>query len=275
LSWLSWRWRFHISSVLEHDQSLPDGEYLRGPGTEKAHGSSQEDNQSVPGRRATIKILKSGSPARLCVLASTFALSWSTPANAGGSLTAHMASHIVLMNVVAPLIALAIIALFFRSRCAFQSKGLLPLATILQIVAIWTAHTPALLALSASDAFLHAGIQAGLFLISVCFWWSVFAEVPQRFWRALFALLITGKLFCLLGALLVFAPRSLYALHGTHSDSAVASTSGMEDQQLAGLLMLAACPLSYVIAGIVIASRSLKLLETRVSGSAITGLERS
>ena len=64
-------------------------------------------------------------------------------------------------------------------------------------------------------------------------------------WHGVLGLLVTGKLSCLLAALLVFAPRPLYPHRPSRSAMSLA------DQQLAGLLMLTACPLSYVVAGIV------------------------
>jgi putative membrane protein len=76
-------------------------------------------------------------------------------------------------------------------------------------------------------------------------------------------LLVTGKLFCLLGALLVFAPRSLYLLQNGHEAHFGPIT--IEDQQLAGLLMLLACPLSYLLAGVVIASRAIFALDAASS----------
>ena len=42
------------------------------------------------------------------------------------------------------------------------------------------------------------------------------------------------------GALLIFAPRTLYHL-------------ALDDQQLAGLLMITVCPLSYLVAAVVLA----------------------
>jgi putative membrane protein len=76
----------------------------------------------------------------------------------------------------------------------------------------------------------------------------------------MFALLITGKLFCLLAALLVFSPRVLYpdAL-AAHRHAPVAADL-LSDQHLAGLLMLVLCPLTYVLAGVLIAERWLREL---------------
>ena len=74
-------------------------------------------------------------------------------------------------------------------------------------------------------------------------------------WRGLLALILTAKLFCLLGVLLVFAPRFLYpGLSLPHAAGHVMAAS-LADQQLAGLLMLVVCPASYLAAGVVIAAR--------------------
>jgi putative membrane protein len=76
------------------------------------------------------------------------------------------------------------------------------------------------------------------------------AQAGAARWLAMGALLITGKLFCLLGVLLVFTPRLIYPELASVRDAAALS-----DQQLAGLTMIVACPASYVLAGIVIAWR--------------------
>jgi putative membrane protein len=62
----------------------------------------------------------------------------------------------------------------------------------------------------------------------------------------------------LLGALFTFSPRLVYAagMSGAHH-----SQIGLADQQLAGLMMIVACPLTYVLAAVVIASRWLFALE--------------
>ena len=67
-----------------------------------------------------------------------------------------------------------------------------------------------------------------------------------RRWRAIAALLVTGKVFCLVGAIFTFAPRPLV------QGLPLPLPEALADQQLAGLLMLAACPLTYVLAGIVV-----------------------
>jgi putative membrane protein len=77
--------------------------------------------------------------------------------------------------------------------------------------------------------------------------------------------LVTGKFACLLGALLIFAPRDLYALPGLVFALCSSGESSLADQQLAGLLMVTACPLSFLTSGVAIAARMLSDLERRTA----------
>jgi putative membrane protein len=78
------------------------------------------------------------------------------------------------------------------------------------------------------------------------------------------ALLISGKLACLLGALLIFAPRLLLTStvsgHNMHHGP-VDHATALADQHLAGLLMVVACPLSYVLTAVVLAAQTMSHLE--------------
>lgn len=167
-----------------------------------------------------------------------------------GPLSHHMLVHILLMNILAPVIAL--------SAEIVGNKGkILPTSPIgigiLQIAALWAAHSPAAVTWATTSAGGSGLIHATLFLLSILFWMVVFAQRGPYRWRSLLMLLGTGKLFCLLGALLVFAPRVLYP--ELHRLAHTAEHSGLRDQQLAGLLMIAACPLTYVLAAVVIAAK--------------------
>lgn len=164
-----------------------------------------------------------------------------------GHLSAEMLVHILLMNAVAPLIALAIPDSVWRSPPRWR-RLLFP-ATVAQLAVLWAWHAPPALDATLQSDALHLVMQASLLLSALWFWSAVFYARDDRRWRAILALLVTSKLFCLLGVLLVFAPRTLYGV-GT-----VRSASLLGDQQLAGLLMLVACPVTYLIAGVVIAAR--------------------
>ena len=155
----------------------------------------------------------------------------------------HMGLHIVAMNIVAPLLAALLVARWprrMRSRAGSGSPR------SIQVVALWASHAPAVHHL----AMARSGVQLathGILLLSALAFWTLLLALPDaRRWHAIPALLLTGKLVCLLAALMVFAPRTLYGAGHVHGAAALA------DQQLAGLLMIAACPLSYLVAAIMI-----------------------
>ncbi|RVN79066.1 cytochrome C oxidase assembly protein [Sinorhizobium meliloti] len=184
-----------------------------------------------------------------------------------GPLATHMAVHILLMNLAAPLAAFAV------TRVRLQRREIagwaLALATFAQIAALWAWHAPPSLNRALEFPTVHLLMNASLFLTVFLFWRVVLRLHGQRSWQPIVALLITSKLYCLLAVLFVFAPRALYpafaASHAAHATGAVNAT--LADQQLAGLIMLVACPVTYVLAGIVIAARWLLTMEKDEAGS--------
>lgn len=157
----------------------------------------------------------------------------------------HMGLHILAMNIVAPVVA-AMIVTHWRVRDARPSW--LWIATVAQIAAVWISHAPPVQAAAMSLPAVQFATH-GLLLVAALAFWTLLLSLPDaRRWHAIPALLLTGKLVCLLAALLVFAPRALYGAGHQHG----APLQPLDDQQLAGLLMIAACPLSYLVAAIVI-----------------------
>jgi putative membrane protein len=112
-----------------------------------------------------------------------------------------------------------------------------------------------------SNPIVMLAMGASLTAAAAWFWLAIYAMPPTGRWGGIFALLVTGKLFCLLGALLVFAPRLLFVPMMRGPD-VVAMSGNLADQQLAGLVMLVVCPLIYVTAGVVLASRWFLRMET-------------
>lgn len=178
-----------------------------------------------------------------------------------GPRSAHMAAHIFSMNAAAPALAIVLIARGRESVRAFASGRVLLAAAILQMALLWTWHAPNIVAIGFRQPWTHAFMQASLLAASLGFWLAVLSEAGPPRWRAVAAILLTGKIFCLLGALLLFAPRLLYADAAfAHGSSGLGAP--LADQQFAGLMMLAACPLCYAAAGIAIAARWLRDLES-------------
>jgi putative membrane protein len=165
-----------------------------------------------------------------------------------GPLSTGMAGHILLMNLAAPMGAVWGVHSFplvARPICGVA----MPAAA--QLLLLWAWHAPPFLAAAMDHPALHFGMQASLMAAALWFWTAVVSATAGRQWRAITALLATSKLFCLLGVLLTFAPHPLYPAMAHHGVMAV---DPLADQQLAGLMMLVACPLTYLAAAVMVAS---------------------
>jgi putative membrane protein len=170
-----------------------------------------------------------------------------------GPISAHMLMHIALMNVVAPMMASAL----SREWPPSDRAVLFWAAAITQILLLLLWHAPPAHR-AAADSFLGSITMHGsLFSAAILFWLSLMTLSTRNAWQAIVALLFTGKLACLLGVLLIFAPRTLYEAGHLHSHLAIAL---LDDQQLAGLYMITACPLSFVLAAVIMAAQALNRL---------------
>jgi putative membrane protein len=161
-----------------------------------------------------------------------------------GQRAAHMAMHIAAMSVLAPAAAAACASIL--PRWIGGPRILWPSA-VAQVALLWAWHVPAIERFVADSHGFHAAAHLTLFFSSFLFWSAVVRASDRLRWHAIAALLLSGKLTCLLSAVLVFSPRALYR--------AGWSAVQLGDQQLAGLLMITACPLSYLIAAVVIVGR--------------------
>ncbi|MGJ0484564.1 MAG: cytochrome c oxidase assembly protein [Methylomicrobium sp.] len=165
-----------------------------------------------------------------------------------GLFSRHMIIHIILMTIAAPVLA-SLLQKSAYSVTPLISIRSLAASTILQMALFFAWHSPP--GWAAIGQGNDAIMQATLFFSALWFWLTVFTQASRHLWRTVAALLLTGKLFCLIAVLLTFAPR---VLHGAVA-SGLASADDLADQQLAGLLMISVCPLTYVLAAIVLISR--------------------
>lgn len=173
-----------------------------------------------------------------------------------GFLTQHMAAHVAAMNLAAPLCAAALLRT--ETVRLAQQRSRIATATALQIALLWIWHSPRVFSAAFDSEAVMLAMHVSLFLAGCWFWLGVITAAGRANWSALAAVLVTGKLFCLLGVLFILAPRAIYwqvALLPLCLGAAAPSWTPLEDQQLAGLLMLTACPAVYVTAAIVLARR--------------------
>ncbi len=173
-----------------------------------------------------------------------------------GPLSLQMLQHLALMNVLAP-----IAALLLPQHISLLRPATLAITGVLQMLLLWAWHAPVVQLAISGSAPLQATLFIMLALAALAFWQAVLGAAGRSNWRSLAALMLTGKVACLLGALLIFAPRDLYVLPGLVLAPCGTGPSTLADQQLAGLLMVTACPLSYLVAGVVLAAQMLSRLD--------------
>ncbi|MDB6454871.1 cytochrome c oxidase assembly protein [Falsirhodobacter sp. 20TX0035] len=166
-------------------------------------------------------------------------LAWAPPWEAWlGVFPAHMLRHMILVAVSAPLLVLAFPG--FGRAMAVPPV----LATALEFAMIWGWHLPA----AHGAAYRHLPlfvVEQASFLLVGCLIWGACLDRrgPGQALAGAGGLLLTSMHMTLLGALMILAPRDLYAEWcGT-----VPSVSG---QQLGGMIMLAVGTPIYLIGGL-------------------------
>ena len=166
--------------------------------------------------------------------------------------SARVLHHVLLIAAVAPLLALA-----------FPIRGLssAPLALLvgLHAIILWVWHLPGPYAWGLASVPTYWLMQASL-LGSAWFLWRAILAPTAQSGPSLVALGATSAQMGFLAALIVFAPRPLYAVH--FASTAAWGMSPLADQQLAGLLMWAPASLPYLGAGLWLAWSSLRLVES-------------
>jgi putative membrane protein len=161
------------------------------------------------------------------------------------SFAAHMAQHELLMLAAAPLVALGwpappLLGLLPaalrrrvlaapRARRAWRVATSTAGAWLLQAVAIWAWHVPALFDAAVRSEIVHGLEHASLMAAAVLFWGSMLRPRAGGYGAGVASAFTTALHTGALGALLTFMPRPLYSVY--------AGAGALEDQQLAGLIM--------------------------------------
>lgn len=159
--------------------------------------------------------------------------------------TARSIHHLVLVTGAAPLLALA-----WPAR-----RGGMTMALPAMAILLWLWHVPSLYDLALSDIAIYWMMQSALLAAAWWFWSAVFrAAMPVAFVGLVGAAAQMG----MLGALLTFAPRPLYAAHLATTVSY--GIGPLRDQQLAGLVMWLPGMLPFAIVAGLIAMRRWRAL---------------
>ena len=175
----------------------------------------------------------------LCALSSTF-------------FTVRVIHHLALVLAIAPLLAPAMDAWLRRLPTPLWT------CTAVATLAFWTWHAPAPYAAALSSVAVYAAMQLTLLASATAFWVAVRRSGAVA---AMGAILATTVLMGLLGALITFAGRPLYAPHFASTLSW--GVAPLDDQQLAGITMWAPGRIAYLAAAICIGWRWMRAERAR------------
>jgi putative membrane protein len=172
------------------------------------------------------------------------------PALARDSFSAHMAVHMTIVAIAAPMLAAGVAGTRSDPARAFPWLLAPVHASILELIVVWAWHVPALHQLARQESWALVLEQASFIGAGLWLWIAAVGGTSDRSARhgaGVFALLLTSMHMTLLGALLALAARPLYQHH-----DAIGALSPLADQQLGGAIMLLVGSSAYLIGGLLL-----------------------
>jgi putative membrane protein len=218
---------------------------------------------------------------------------WRAVAFAGGLLTllislmaplavlfaSHMLQHTLLMLVAAPLIALGApervlpwaLPRAWRAplrdrvlrplRAPWRLLSSLPVACALYFGLFWLWHLPSLYRLSLEEHAVHVLVHGGFLATALLFWHAVGIGRRHPSPAGILALFVAGLQNSVLSALILSAQTPWYADHARNA--LLCNLAPIEDQRMAGLIMMLPCDAIYLGAALWQGARWLRSLERR------------
>jgi putative membrane protein len=212
-----------------------------------------------------------------------FALVWPLDALGERLFSAHMAQHLVLMNVAAPLVvlgaplaamlralpqrarrALARLGANRRWRAGWHAASSLVAATAAQQAVLWIWHTPGGIAAALESEPVHIAMHASLIAAALVFWTAVLRPASGKCWGSIAALLVTLKVSGVVCIALLIRGGTLYPAYG--EAAAAWGLTPAEDEGIGWGLMMTSGTATYLAAALALAWRALASLERAHSG---------
>jgi len=174
------------------------------------------------------------------------------------SFAAHMAMHMAVVAVAAPLLALAISGSTVDPARAMPRLFAPIPASMIELVVVWAWHAPFLHHAARHQAGPLVIEQASFIAAGLLLWIAAFGGArDQHRFRAgpgVVALLFTSMHMTLLGALFALATRPLFQ----HAANEQGALSPLADQHLGGAIMLFVGGVSYLVGGLWLTSGMLR-----------------
>jgi putative membrane protein len=178
----------------------------------------------------------------------------------------HMAQHALISLVAAPLLVLGLPmiplawampapwrrrlpTLLAPLRRPWAALSALPVACTLYAGVFWLWHVPGLYEAALHRSGLHGLAHSSFLATALLFWWAVGLGGGRRpSGASLAALFVIGVQNSALSALIISAPAPWFADHARNA--LLCNLAPLEDQQLAGLIMMLPCDLIYLMAAL-------------------------
>ena len=135
-------------------------------------------------------------------------------------------------------------------------------ATILQAIAMWAWHAPALFDRALESRGWHVAQHMSFIVTSLLFWWAMLHVQRGRYGLSAACLFITSLVGGALGALMAFSSSPWYAGYAAMGMTGI-GLDPVTDQQLAGLLMWIPGGMVHAAAALILLYRWLKSSEGR------------
>lgn len=185
------------------------------------------------------------------------ALAWTLPFAIEPSFTSHMLTHMGVVAIASPLIAVSIAGSPLDLSNRYPRLFSPVLASVVDLVVVWLWHVPTLRELADTEVLPAIAEQASFIAAGLLLWLSCLGGTrsSERAGAGAFGLLVTSVHMTLLGALLALAPRSLYGA-GAVTCFGIPLTA-TEDQQIGGVVMLLLGAAVYLAGGVALLARVL------------------
>lgn len=179
-------------------------------------------------------------------------------------LTAHMAQHLVLMLVAAPLLLLG-------ARAASPPQPPVAICWFAGTFTVIFWHVPAVFELARASHFWHGLEQASFVIAGMLFWRPV---IDSTEWVAPMYLFLATLPCDALSAFLAFCGHVLYRPY-LSGHAGMFGLSPLDDQALAGALMWVAVTFAYLIPALVLTARLVsgpRIAQQKKSTEALLGV---
>ncbi len=228
--------------------------------------------------------------ASFCIGWVTLALALTSPIHELGEqlFSAHMLQHEILILVSAPLISAAHPGAtclwafapahrvnlggwvhFIERREPFQFISRPLVAWILEALALWIWHVPALYQATLTSDWIHAAQHLSFFLTAVLFWSALYGvgRSAMSYGAATFYVFGTAVHCSALGALLTFSAVLWYPAYAATTQRW--GLTPLQDQQLGGVIMWVPSGVVFIFIGLALFAKWLRESDRRLRHSAL------